>query len=123
MTGAALHLQPTAAPDGVAEDTSPGEAGHVARLRLCGVLTAATAAGMRALVRNYVSTGCARLLVDLEAVESIDAAGIAALLDARRLVETGAGGVLYLRVGSVVDRALRRTGTASAFRAWPDAGA
>lgn len=103
---------------------APGEeTGDVVRLRLWGALTAATAMGVRELFRNYVGMGCLRLLVDLEAVESIDAAGVAALLDGRRLVEAGAGGVLYLRVGPAVGRALRQTGTVSAFRFWPDAEA
>jgi anti-anti-sigma factor len=123
MMGAALHTYLRAAPGDVAEGVPREETGDVVRLRLWGALTAATAAGVRALFRDYVGMGCFRLLVDLEAVESIDAAGLAALLDGRRLVEAGAGGAFYLRVGPVVDRALRQTGTVSAFRSWPDAGA
>lgn len=123
MIGAALHLPPTAAPDSLVEDAWPGAMGHVVRLRRCGVLGAVTAAGVRDLVRNHASIGCGRLVVDFETVGSIDAAGITALLEARRLVETGAGGALSLHVAPVVDRALRRTGTASAFRDRPDAGA
>ena len=121
--GAALNTQPTAAPSDAVEGAPREETGDIVRLRLWGALTAATAAGVRELLRNYVGMGCLRLLVDLEAVESIDAAGVAALLDGRRLVETRAGGVLYLRVGPIVDRALRQTGTVSVFRFWPDVGA
>ncbi len=118
-----LHSQPTAAPADVVTGVPREETGDVVRLRLWGALTAATAAGVRELFRNYVGTGCFRLLVDLEAVGSIDAAGVAALLDGRRLAEAGAGGVFYLRVGPTVSRALRQTGTVSAFRFWPDAEA
>lgn len=121
MKGAALHPQPRAAPDGVAEGIQQVRAGGVVRLRRRGTLTAATAAGVRELLRECVGMGSSQLLVDLEAVESIDAAGIAALLDGRRLMEAAAG-VLFLRVGPMVDRALGQTGTASACRAWPDAG-
>jgi anti-anti-sigma factor len=121
--GVALQTQPTAAPDGVVGDALREGTGDVVRLRLWGALTAATAAGVRELFRNYVGMGCFRLLVDLEAVESIDAAGIAALLDGRRLVEAGAGGTFYLRVGPIVGRALEQTGTVSAFRLWSDTGA
>lgn len=119
----ALHTQPTAAPAGVVAGALREETGDVVRLRLWGALTAATAAGVRELFRNYVGMGCFRLLVDLEAVESIDAPGVAALLDGRRLAEGGAGGVFYLRVGPTVSRVLRQTGTVSAFRFWPDAEA
>ena len=121
--GVTFQTRSAAAPADVAEGGAQGETGDVVRLRLWGALTAATAAGVRELLHNYVGMGCFRVLVDLEAVESIDAAGVAALLDGRRLVEAGAGGAFYLRVGPTVSRALRQTGTFSAFRFWPDAQA
>lgn len=110
----AFHTKQAVAPDGVVARAPGEETGDVVRLRLRGALTAALATGVRELFRNHVGMGCVR---------SIDAAGVAALLDGRRVVEAGSGGVPYLRAGSVVGRALRQTGTVSAFRLWPDAEA
>jgi len=87
----------------------------LARLRLSGLLTAATAPQLRALVREAVQRGHARVVVDLQAVTGLDAAGIAALLDARRMLQAQAGGTLLLRVNGVVCRALRKTRTIAAF--------
>jgi len=120
--GAARETQIIAAPTDPTAGAPRAEPDDPVRLRLWGVLTTATATGVRELFRTYVGMGCCRLLVDLEAVEAIDAAGIATLLDGRRHVEA-AGGAFYLRAGAVVDAALRRTGTVSAFRLWPDAEA
>src|SRR4051812_23594284 len=83
----------------------------LAYLRLSGLLTAATAPRLRALVRDAVRRGHARLVVDLWAVTGLDAAGIAALLDARRMLQAQTGGALVLRANSVVRRALRTTRT------------
>jgi anti-anti-sigma regulatory factor len=66
-------------------------------------------------VRNAVRRGHARLVVDLEAVTGLDAAGIAALLDARRTLLAQAGGTLVLRVNALVCRALKDSGTIAAF--------
>jgi anti-sigma B factor antagonist len=88
----------------------------VACLRLSGPLTAVTAPSLRARVRQAVhDDGEASLLIDLRAVTAIDAAGIAALLEARRVLEGQAGGTLVLRTNSLVSRALKGTGTISAF--------
>jgi anti-sigma B factor antagonist len=94
----------------------------LAQLRLTGPLTAATAPQLRARVRDAVDQGEARLIVDLRAVTGLDAAGIAALLDARRVLEAQAGGTLVLRVNRVVCRALKETGTITAFALWTGPG-
>lgn len=85
------------------------------RLRLAGPLTAATAPEFRARVRHAIDHGHARVMVDLLAVTGLDAAGLAALLDARRLVHAQAGGTLVLRANAIVCRALKETGTTTAF--------
>ena len=85
------------------------------QLRLAGPLTAATAPHLRARVRNAVKHGHARLVVDLQAVTGLDAAGIAALLDARRTLHSQAGGTLVLRANAIVCRALKDSGTIAAF--------
>lgn len=85
------------------------------RLRLTGPLTAATAPQFRARVRDAVEHGHARVVVDLQAVTGLDAAGLAALLDARRLFHAQAGGTLVLRANAIVCRALKETGTIAAF--------
>jgi len=85
------------------------------RLRLAGPLTAATAPQFRARVRNVVQRGHARVMVDLQAVTGLDAAGIAALLDARRALLAQAGGTLVLRTNAIVCRALKDSGTIAAF--------
>jgi anti-anti-sigma factor len=85
------------------------------RVRLAGPLTAATAPLLRAQVRDAVDKGHARVVVDLQAVTGLDAAGLAALLDARRFLHAQAGGTLVLRTNAIVCRALRDTGTIAAF--------
>jgi len=94
----------------------------LARLRLSGPLTAGTAPQLRARVRDAIRRGSARVVVDLQAVTGLDAAGIAALLEARRVLETQAGGTLVLRTNGVVCRALRVTGTIAAFALWNGPG-
>jgi anti-anti-sigma factor len=85
------------------------------RVRLAGPLTAATASALRARVRDAVEQGHTRVVVDLQAVTGLDAAGLAALLDARRTLHAQAGGTLVLRTNAIVCRALRETGTIAAF--------
>jgi|RhiMetdeSRZDD1v2_1073273.scaffolds.fasta_scaffold10096_7 anti-anti-sigma factor len=103
-------------------DRGPAPAG-VACLRVAGPLTAVTAPGFRARVRQAVDDyGQARLLIDLNGVTAVDAAGIAALLDARRVLEAQTGGTLVLRANAVVCRALRDTGTYAAFALWNGPG-
>jgi anti-anti-sigma factor len=88
----------------------------VARLRLIGPLTAVTAPSLRARIRQAAQDyGEGRLLIDLHAVTAIDAAGVAALLEARRVLEAQTGGTLALRANDVVCRALKDTGTIAAF--------
>jgi anti-sigma B factor antagonist len=104
----AVH-EDEATPD--AAQAPPG----LARVRLAGPLTAVTAPALRARVREVARAGHTRLLIDLEAVTVVDAAGIAALLEARRVLEAQAGGTLVLRANPVVCRALKDTGTIAAF--------
>jgi anti-sigma B factor antagonist len=85
------------------------------RVRFAGPLTAATASTLRARVRQALGSGEAGLVVDLQAVTALDAAGIAALLDARRSLRAQAGGTLVLRANAIVCRALKESGTISAF--------
>ena len=85
------------------------------RLRLSGPLTVATAPQLRARIRRSVEQGHARVVVDLQAVTGLDAAGLAALLDARRTLLAQAGGTLVLRANRIVCRALRETGTITRF--------
>jgi len=87
----------------------------LARVRFAGPLTAATASTLRARVRQALVSGEAGLVVDLQAVTALDAAGIAALLDARRSLRAQAGGTLVLRANGIVCRALKESGTISAF--------
>ncbi len=103
------------------QEFSPAGAGDdLVRLRLGGPLTTATAPRFRNLVRGYAKLGDVRLLVDLEAVPAIDASGIAALLDGLRVIGAHEGGVMVLRVNKTVSRALKVSGTISAFRLWDD---
>ena len=85
------------------------------RVRLAGPLTAATASVLRARMKDAVERGHTRVVVDLQAVTGLDAAGLAALLDARRLLHAQAGGTLVLRANAIVCRALKETGTITAF--------
>lgn len=91
----------------------------VACLRLAGPLTAATAPSLRARVCQAVHDYReARLLIDLQAVTAVDAAGVAALLEAQRILAAQTGGTLVLRANAVVCRALRDTGTIASFALW-----
>jgi anti-anti-sigma factor len=85
------------------------------RVPLAGPLTAATAATLRARVRDAIASGRRALELDLHAVTALDAAGIAALLDARRTLLAQAGGTLVLRTNALVCRALKGSGTIAAF--------
>ena len=85
------------------------------RVRLAGPLTAATASALRTRVKDAVEHGHTRVVVDLQAVTGLDAAGLAALLDARRILHAQAGGTLVLRTNAIVCRALKETGTIAAF--------
>jgi anti-anti-sigma factor len=92
------------------------------RLHVSGALTAATAPALRARVRDAAGQGPGRVELDLRAVTALDAAGIAALLDARRVLEARTGGTLVLRANRLVCRALRETGTIAAFALWTGPG-
>ena len=85
------------------------------QLRVAGALTAATAPQLRARLRDAVDQGHVRVVVDLRAVTGLDAAGIAALLDAHRTLQAQTGGTLVLRTNAIVCRALRESGTIAAF--------
>lgn len=84
-------------------------------LRFTGPLTAATAPALRRRVRHALASGHARLVIDLQAVTALDAAGIAALLDAHRTLLAQTGGTLVLRANALVCRALKDSGTIAAF--------
>lgn len=94
----------------------------VACLRPSGPLTAATSPRLRAEVRAAVDQGRTVLVLDMEAVTAIDAVGIATLLEARRVLEAQTGGTLVLRANAVVCRALKDTGTITAFALWTGPG-
>ena len=85
------------------------------RVRFAGPLTAGTASTLRARMRQALARGEAGIVVDLQAVTALDAAGIAALLDARRSLRAQAGGTLVLRANAIVCRALKASGTIAAF--------
>jgi anti-anti-sigma factor len=92
------------------------------RVRFAGPLSAATAPSLREQVRAVVRDGQTRMLIDLQAVTALDAAGIAALLEARRVLEAQPSGTLVLRTNGVVCRALKDTGTIAAFALWNGRG-
>jgi anti-anti-sigma factor len=94
---------------------SATERADLARIRVEGPLTVASAARLRRLIRGYATLGDVRLLVDLAAVSAVDACGIAALLDGLRVVRAHEGGELTLRVNETVRAALKRSGTVSQF--------
>src|SRR5262249_35285448 len=100
------------------------EAGHgFTSLRpLAGPLTAATAPALRADVRAAIAQGRRALFLDLDAVTGVDAVVVAALLEARRLIEANTGGTLVLRANPIVCRALKETGTLTAFALWTGPG-
>src|SRR4029453_4811989 len=89
---------------------------------LAGPLTAATAPALRAEVRAAIEQGRTALLLDLDAVTGVDAVGVAALLEARRLLEGHTGGTLVLRANPIVCRALKEPGTLAAFALWTGPG-
>ncbi len=62
------------------------------------------------------------MLIDLQAVTALDAAGIADLLEARRVLEAQPSGTLVLRADDVVCRALKDTRTIAAFALWNGPG-
>jgi anti-anti-sigma factor len=119
-----MHLAVAAVKHHDRATTNRGRApAGVACLRLAGPLTAATAPAFRARVQQAADDyGDARFLIDLYGVTAVDAAGIAALLDARRVLEAQTGGTLVLRANAVVCRALRDTGTYAAFALWNGPG-
>jgi anti-anti-sigma factor len=92
------------------------------RLHVSGALTAATAPALRARVRDAAGHGPTHMELDLQAVTALDAAGVAALLDARRVLAAQTGGTLVLRANRLVCRALRKTGTIAAFALWTGPG-
>lgn len=87
-------------------------------VRLWGALTAATAVEIRERIRRCARRKPARLLIDLESVRAIDAAGVATLLDAQRAMGIGDAGLVVLRVNATVRRALKESGTIEAFTFW-----
>lgn len=83
-------------------------------LRVAGPLTVATAPDLRRRLQDETAAGGAPLVLDLQAVTGLDASGVAALLEASR-AGSRRGGHLTVRVNPVVIRALRSTGTLTAF--------
>jgi anti-anti-sigma factor len=91
------------------------DAAKHAEVRLEGRLTALEAPALRAAIRDCA--GRRLVIIDLRDVTAVDAAGLAALLDGRRMVEgEHPGSTLLLRVGAVVRRALQVSGTIGAFQ-------
>lgn len=91
------------------------ESRGITRLRLWGPLTAPSVSAARGLLRHSAGTAGATLLVDLRAVTAIDVCGVAALLDSVRAAEE-IGAAVELEVNEVVVRALKASGTITAFR-------
>jgi anti-sigma B factor antagonist len=85
-------------------------------LRIAGPLTVATAPELRRRLRDETTGDDTRLMLDLQAVTGLDASGVAVLLEASRIVDARHGGHLTVRVNSVVMRALKDTGTLTAFK-------
>jgi anti-sigma B factor antagonist len=84
-------------------------------LRIAGPLTAATAPDLRRRLRAETADSDGRVVLDLEAVTGLDASGVAVLLEAARVRNAGGGRSLAVRLNPVVMRALRHTGTLTAF--------
>ena len=84
-------------------------------LRIAGPLTAATAPGLRRLLREETASEDSRVVLDLEAVTGLDASGLAVLLEASRVRNARGGRRLAVRLNPVVTRALKNTGTLTAF--------
>jgi anti-anti-sigma factor len=102
--------------------TRADQAHGLRSVRFEGALTAATAPRVKAQIRDCVQRGDVRLLIDLQAVTAIDAAGVAALLDSQRVVECYAEGALVLRPNRIVRQALKESGTVAAFALWNGSG-
>jgi anti-sigma B factor antagonist len=83
-------------------------------LRIAGPLTAATAPDLRRRLREETD-GEGRVVLDLEAVTGLDASGVAVLLEAARVRNARGGRSLAVRLNPVVMRALKHTGTLTAF--------
>jgi len=115
MSAIAIAAEREAAPGG---DRAHG----MRSVRFDGALTAATAPRVRAQLRDCAQRGDVRLLVDLQAVTALDAAGLAALLDGQRIVESYAEGALVLRPNRIVRQALKESGTIAAFALWNGSG-
>jgi ABC-type transporter Mla MlaB component len=94
----------------------------LARLRFAGPLTAVTAPALRSQVRTAVRDRQTRMLIDLYAVTALDAAGIAGLLEAPRVLEARPSGTLVLRANGLVCRALEDRGRIAAFALWTGRG-
>jgi len=84
-------------------------------LRIAGPLTAATAPDLRRRLREETADGEGRVVLDLEAVTGLDASGVAVLLEAARVRNARGGRSLAVRLNPVVIRALKHTGTLTAF--------
>jgi anti-anti-sigma factor len=101
-------------------DAGARELDGFVRLRLRGPITAARAAEVRDFIRRCVAAGDTRVLIDLQAVTALDACGIAVLLEGTKRVALEENGALVLLVNRTVSRALKASGTVSAFRVWTD---
>jgi anti-anti-sigma factor len=84
-------------------------------VRLDGPITVATAWKLVARVAEAVERGETRLLLDLTRVTALDPAGVAALLEAQRLVEQRPGGTLALHPNRLVAAILTTSGTTGRF--------
>jgi hypothetical protein len=104
-----------------ASDAPPGPRGSGAAPRRR-ASHAVTASSLNAHVRSEVRDGWTHMLIDRRAVTAFDAAGVAALLEARRVLEAQPRGTLVLRANAVVCRALKDTGTITAFALWTGRG-
>lgn len=92
--------------------------GGLRRLRIAGPLTAATAPALRRRLRDEIGLDDVRLLLDLRAVTALDAAGLAALIDASRFIDAQPGGVVKVLANPLVIRAFKDSGTMMAFTIW-----
>lgn len=108
-----ITLQPTPAAPG--PDAARGPGAGTAVVALDGPITVATAWKLVARVAEAVQRGETRLLLDLSRVTALDAAGVAALLEAQRLVEQRPGGTLALRPNRLVAGILTTSGTSGRF--------
>ncbi len=108
-----ITLQPTPATPG--PDAARGHSAGAAVVRLDGPITVATAWKLVARVAEAVERGETRLLLDLTRVTALDPAGVAALLEAQRLVEQRPGGTLALHANRLVAGILTTSGTTGRF--------